>query len=200
MSKTIEQALSEMPDPEIRARALENRRKADKRHFPEKFVNDYSTAILCGFNWLKTLGGYDLWGDIYHYRITTWQQACEKYPHLRELPILSEKVADNSNEIEGPTVAQYLQLTADNENVIQQARELLEFHGYRVEEKSDNANVLLADSLPLSELKDLLCEVSQLIAGWNATEAEWSKWDEEVKQKVYELQLKIDGKQAVNFR
>ena len=61
------------------------------------------------------------------------------------------------------------------------------------EEQSNNDNVLLADSLPLSELKDLLCEVSQLIAGWNATEAQWSKWDEEVKQKVYELQVKIDG-------
>lgn len=65
---------------------------------------------------------------------------------------------------------------------------------------SNDGNTILADSLPLSELKDLLCEVSQLIAGWNATEAEWSKWDEEVKQKVYQLQLKIDDKKAVNFR
>lgn len=65
---------------------------------------------------------------------------------------------------------------------------------------ANDGNTMLADSLPLSELKDLLCEVSQLIAGWNATEAEWSKWDEEVKQKVYQLQLKIDDKKAVNFR
>ena len=66
--------------------------------------------------------------------------------------------------------------------------------------KKLSSNTMLADSLPLSELKDTLCWVSQLIAGWNATEAEWSKWDEEVKQKVYELQLKIDDKKAVNFR
>lgn len=66
--------------------------------------------------------------------------------------------------------------------------------------KKLSSNTVLADSLPLSELKDTLCEVSQLIAGWNATEAQWSKWDEEVKQKVYELQVKIDGKKSVNFR
>lgn len=62
------------------------------------------------------------------------------------------------------------------------------------------ANLLLADSLPLSELKDLLCSVSQLIQGWNATESEWTEWDKEVQSKVHELQSKIEGKSAANFR
>lgn len=61
------------------------------------------------------------------------------------------------------------------------------------------ANLLLADSLPLSELKNLLCNVSQLIQGWNATEAEWTEWDKEVQTKVHELQVKIDGLSAANF-
>lgn len=69
-----------------------------------------------------------------------------------------------------------------------------------IPQSQTDGNAVLADSLPLSELKDLLVEIQQLIAGWNATEKEWSKWDEEVKQKIYQLQLKIDGKKAVNFR
>lgn len=59
---------------------------------------------------------------------------------------------------------------------------------------------MLADSLPLSELKQTLYEVNTLISGWNATEAEWSEWDKEVQQKVNDLQAKLDGKEAVNFR
>lgn len=54
-------------------------------------------------------------------------------------------------------------------------------------------------SLSLSELKNLLCNVSQLIQGWNATEAEWTEWDKEVQSKVHELQNKIDGLSVVNF-
>lgn len=53
--------------------------------------------------------------------------------------------------------------------------------------------------LPISELKDLLCDVSQLIVGWNATESEWSKWDEDVKEKVFQLQKKIDGCDSLKF-
>lgn len=59
---------------------------------------------------------------------------------------------------------------------------------------------MLADSLPLSELKQTLYEVNTLIAGWNATEAEWSEWDKEVQNKVNKLQAKLDGKEAANFR
>lgn len=51
----------------------------------------------------------------------------------------------------------------------------------------------------LSELKDLLSDVSQLISGWNATEAEWSEWDKKVHLRVQEFQLKIDGKSSVKF-
>ena len=47
-------------------------------------------------------------------------------------------------------------------------------------------------TLPLSGLKNLLCDVSQLIAGWNATDSEWSDWDEGVRKRVSELQHKID--------
>lgn len=61
------------------------------------------------------------------------------------------------------------------------------------------ANLLLSDSLPLSELKNLLCNVSQLIQGWNATEAEWTEWDKEVQSEVHELQNKIDGLSVVHF-
>ena len=53
--------------------------------------------------------------------------------------------------------------------------------------------------LPLSELKDLLVEINQLIAGWNATEAQWSEWDKQVQAKIYQLQLKIDEKSEVKF-
>ena len=58
---------------------------------------------------------------------------------------------------------------------------------------------LPSDSLSLAELKNLLCNVSQLIQGWNATEAEWTEWDKEVQSKVHELQNKIDGLSVVNF-
>ena len=47
-------------------------------------------------------------------------------------------------------------------------------------------------TLPLSGIKNLLCDVSQLIAGWNATDSEWSDWDEGVRKRVSELQNKID--------
>ncbi len=53
--------------------------------------------------------------------------------------------------------------------------------------------------LPLSELKNLLVEINQLIAGWNATEAQWSEWDKEVQAKIYQLQLNIDNKSEVKF-
>ncbi len=53
--------------------------------------------------------------------------------------------------------------------------------------------------LPISELSSLLCDVSQLISGWNATESEWSKWDEEVRDKVSQLQQKIEGRRVVKF-
>jgi hypothetical protein len=53
--------------------------------------------------------------------------------------------------------------------------------------------------LPLSELKNLLVEINQLIARWNATEAQWSEWDKEVQAKIYQLQLKIDEKSEVKF-
>lgn len=57
----------------------------------------------------------------------------------------------------------------------------------------------VSGELQLSELKNLLCNVSQLIQGWNATEAEWTEWDKEVQSKVHELQNKIDGLSVVNF-
>lgn len=71
---------------------------------------------------------------------------------------------------------------------------------FETEVKNISSDAVLADSLPLSELKQTLYEVNTLIAGWNATEAEWSEWDKEVQQKVNELQLKLDKKEAVNFR
>jgi len=54
-------------------------------------------------------------------------------------------------------------------------------------------------NLSLSELKDLLSNVNQLIEGWNATEAEWTEWDKQVHSKVYEMQLKLDGKSEAIF-
>lgn len=58
----------------------------------------------------------------------------------------------------------------------------------------------MENNLSLSELKDLLCEIHQLISGWNATEKEWSEWDKEVEQKIYNLQLKLEGKEIIIFK
>ena len=49
----------------------------------------------------------------------------------------------------------------------------------------------------LNELKDLLFEMQQLIAGWNATEAEWTEWDQNVKNKILRFQYAIENKKSV---
>lgn len=58
----------------------------------------------------------------------------------------------------------------------------------------------LPQNLSLSELKNLLHEVSLLIAGWNATEVEWSLWDKQVNSKVSQLRLKLEDKKEVIFK
>ena len=69
--------------------------------------------------------------------------------------------------------------------------------GMEHQQEKNKTNVI--GELQLSELKNLLCNVSQLIQGWNATEAEWTEWDKEVQSKVHELQNKIDGLSVVNY-
>lgn len=41
------------------------------------------------------------------------------------------------------------------------------------------------------DIQDLLCRISQLIQGWNATEAEWSEWDKKVYQEITDMQLNL---------
>lgn len=68
------------------------------------------------------------------------------------------------------------------------------------EKKNEIVDIICNGSvLPILELKDLLSETSQLIAGWNATESEWSKWDAEVKEKLNQLQSKINDKKSIFF-
>lgn len=149
MSKTIEQALSEIPDPEIRARALKNMNPKHKSVPISK--SDY--AISGAFVWDETPEKQDVWSDILKGHITTWQQACDKYPHLRELPLLSEDQSD-------PRITEYLHgipvmgesgfmklydESQTPEFKAEQARkmdivkaiELLESNGYRVEKESN---------------------------------------------------------------
>ena len=116
MSKTIEQALSEIADPEIRARELENRRNPHSRLLNVTEAIDCEDALSNGFVWMNTEERDFFWANVHCGNITTWQQACEKYPHLRELPLLSDD-----------------RIVTDNTKVIQHAIELLESNGYLVE-------------------------------------------------------------------
>nr|WP_298658555.1 hypothetical protein [uncultured Flavobacterium sp.] len=93
---TILEALNMIPDPEIRARAIRNRGNADRNYFPEREVSDEFEAMRYGFNFPETEEGF-MWATYYNGRITTWQQAREKYPHLRELPLLSEQKVVTEN-------------------------------------------------------------------------------------------------------
>jgi len=56
------------------------------------------------------------------------------------------------------------------------------------------------ETLSMQELKDILCNTAQLIAGWNATESEWTDWDSQVYKKITDLQIKLDKLSEVNFR
>lgn len=97
---TILEALNMIPDPEIRARAIRNRGNADKKLWEDQSVGDCGRAICQGFTWNESPEEYDFWDNVVEGRITTWQQACDKYPHLRELPMLSEEKDQEKHESE----------------------------------------------------------------------------------------------------
>lgn len=42
-----------------------------------------------------------------------------------------------------------------------------------------------------AELDDVLCDVSQVLDGWHQDGTAWSKWDEQVRQKVRELHERV---------
>ena len=153
MSKTIEQALSEIADPEIRARALDNRRKANRRNFPDKDLGQNHKPLDYAFNWYDSPEKWYMWRDVREFDITTWQQACEKYPHLRELPLISEEKNNQPNLVlavkemrdvigkywdkEG-VMEEHFGEENNHESAIKNAIKLLESNGYRVEKKIDD--------------------------------------------------------------
>jgi hypothetical protein len=45
---------------------------------------------------------------------------------------------------------------------------------------------------PDEELRQLLCDVAQLLDGWHNDGTAWSEWDESVRKRVLEMQLKLE--------
>jgi len=83
--KKISEWLNEIADPEIRRRALINFENRDKTMCLDVAVRSERDAIGKGFSWNATpeLGAF--WEYFFLGRFTTWQEALEKYPHLRQL-------------------------------------------------------------------------------------------------------------------
>jgi len=80
-------------------------------------------------------------------------------------------------------------------------------HSYQYDESKgevcyfcENGALMESNTLSISELKCTLCHVISLIRGWNATETQWSEWDESVVKEVNELQFKIDKLNEVTFK
>jgi len=59
-------------------------------------------------------------------------------------------------------------------------------------EEAYSLNRSVPTAIDIKELKDLFSSVHQLIAGWNATEAQWSEWDKEVYDKLMDFWKRID--------
>jgi hypothetical protein len=61
-----------------------------------------------------------------------------------------------------------------------------------MKEVVEKLNRSVPTAIDIKELKDLFSSVHQLIAGWNATEAQWSEWDKEVYDKLMDFWKRID--------
>jgi len=59
-------------------------------------------------------------------------------------------------------------------------------------EEAYSLNRSVPTAIDIKELKDLFSSVHQLIAGWNATEAQWSEWDKEVYDKLMDFWKRLE--------
>ena len=71
------------------------------------------------------------------------------------------------------------------------------WHDHPKEEiKSISLNPVFIETLPLDELGQLLHDLNQLISGFAQDEV-WSEWDESVRQRLIQMQLKVNELKGV---